>query len=287
MIRLGNIDYTNCYPIHADLIDGQRPPWLHITDGPPAALNALLAAGDLDVAPCSSIEAARHASDYVVLSDLCIGSDGPVESITLVSRVPLDQLGGARVALPTASATSRCLARILLETRLGVTPRWEDFEQGHRDPLDRASSSDDVDGVDADPVQAALFIGDVALRRNRRPGELVADLGAEWREWTGLPFVFALWQARAELTGSPELAWLHDALVAARDRLSVESHALASAAASRYDVDPDRLGAYWKTVKYRLDDRMLDGLRLFYRMAADLGEVPPDSDVTLVVPHAT
>ena len=264
MIRLGNIDYTNCYPIHADLLDGEPPAWLTVVHGPPSKLNALLAAGDLDVAPCSSIEAARHASDYVVLAGLCIGCDGPVESITLVSRVPQAELDGARVALPTASATSRSLARILLETRLDVRPGWEDFDQGADDPLADPSA----------PAEAALFIGDVALGRERRPGETVIDLGAEWKAWTGLPFVFALWQARAELADTPDLARLHGSLIRARDRLADGSADLADRAARRFDVDADRLEAYWSSVEYRLDDRMLEGLRLFFRLAADLGEVP-------------
>ena len=272
MIRLGNIDYTNCYPIHADLLEGERPTWLKVVDGPPAKLNALLAAGELDVAPCSSIEAARHAARYIVLAGLCIGSDGPVESITLVSRVPLHVLHGARVALPTASATSRCLVRILLETRLGVRPRWEDFDQGTDDPL-----------VDA-PVDAALFIGDVALSRERLPGETVFDLGAEWKAWTGLPFVFALWQARAELVDSPELAELYRALIEARDRTPAGAADLADRAAKRFGVDSDRLGAYWTSVKYRLDESMLEGLRLFYRLAAELGEAPAGAEPAFVVP---
>ena len=100
MIRLGNIAYSNCYPIHAALCNPERrPSWLEVTDGPPTRLNALLAAGELDVAPCSSIEIAWHAGDYRVLDGVCIGSEGPVESILLFSRGPLEALDGARVAL--------------------------------------------------------------------------------------------------------------------------------------------------------------------------------------------
>lgn len=271
MIRLGNIDYTNCYPIHAALLDGEGPTWLRIVHGPPSRLNAMLAAGELDVAPCSSIEAVRHASEYVVLAGLCIGSDGPVKSITLVSRVPLPDLDGAVVALPTASATSRCLARILLETRLGIQPQWADFDQRAEDPL-----------VDGRRAVAALFIGDVALQRPVRPGETVVDLGAEWKAWTGLPFVFALWQARSDLIESPELASLHRALIGARDRLDRDAISLASRASERFGIDSDRLGSYWRTVAYGLDEHMLEGLRHFYRLAAELGDAPAGVGLEIV-----
>ena len=135
MLRLGNIDYSNCYPIHGPLLEGARPPWLEMVDGTPSDLNRRLAKGELDIAPGSSIELARHAREYAALSGLCIGSDGPVESIILATRVPPDGLDGRIVSLPTASATSRCLLRILLEIRLGVRPNWADFDQQAGDPL--------------------------------------------------------------------------------------------------------------------------------------------------------
>lgn len=272
MLRLGNIDYSNCYPIHGCVLEEDRPPWLSVTDGSPADLNRRLAEGTLDVAPCSSIELARHSREYAVLRGLCIGSDGPVDSIVLITRVPLRALGGCRVALPTASATSRCLLRILLEVRFGVAPRWFDFDQETTDPLSdqvRGSGREADGGASAD---AALFIGDTALRRPRFEGEIRVDLGAEWTSWTGLPFVYALWLARLESVGRPELGELHRRLMACRDAASSGARELATRASPRFGVEPRELRRYWGHIRYELDARMLRGLYHFLHLAEQVGE---------------
>src|SRR5687767_11862294 len=119
MLRLGHIDYSNCLPVHAALLE-TSPAGIEIINGTPAELNDALAAGEIDVAPASSIEYARHPGRYRVLPGLVIGSYGPVQSIRLESSVHIESLANARVAVPTASATSVVLLRILLELRYGI-----------------------------------------------------------------------------------------------------------------------------------------------------------------------
>lgn len=270
MVRLGNIAYSNCYPIHARIVDGRpRPGWLSVRDGTPVELNAMLSRGELDVAPCSSIELARHGRDYLALGGLCIGSRGPVESITLISRLPLPELEGELVALPDASATSRSLLRVLLHLRFGVAPRWIEFRQEVDAPLERAD------------VAAALFIGDVALRRPAQESFRCLDLGALWTEWTGLPFVYALWQVRRAAAGRPWLSELHECLLSARDALPDALPALAAAAASRFGLPPARLERYWAGIRYTLDQEMLDGLGRFFELAAEIGDAPREAAVPL------
>jgi chorismate dehydratase len=272
MLRLGNIDYSNCYPIHGPVLEGDRPAWLQVVDGTPSDLNRRLANGELDLAPGSSIELARHSREYGALRGLCIGSRGPVESIVLVTRKPLEALDGRTVALPTASATSRCLLRILLETRLQVSPRWVDFDQADRDPLD---------GERSDP-EAALYIGDVALRRRVREGETVLDLGAEWTRWTGLPFVYALWLVTDRAATLPQTRDLHARFLANRDGAAANAASLAVRAGTRYGFTASRLRSYWARISYDLDADMLAGLRLFLEHAADLGEAPRVDSIRLV-----
>jgi len=276
MLRLGNIDYSNCYPIHGPVLEDPRPEWLRVVDGTPSDLNRRLAAGELDVAPGSSIELARHAREYGALRGLCIGSDGPVESIVFATRRPLEELGGGTVALPTASATSRCLLRILLEIRLGVRPDRVDFDQSAADPM--------APGLEfpSGPVDGALFIGDVALRRRPARGETCIDLGAEWTSWTGLPFVYALWLVREQASGRPETQELHRRFLAERDSFRARVSTLADRAGARYAIPPSRLVSYWSRIRYELDDRMLAGLRHFLDLAAEIGEAPPVSELRLV-----
>jgi chorismate dehydratase len=278
MIRLGNIDYSNCYPIHGPVLEGARPDWLSVIDGTPSDLNRLLANGELDIAPGSSIELARHAREYAALRGLCIGSDGPVESIILATRHPLEELDRKVVALPTASATSRCLLRILLESRMGIRPHWVDFDQQQVDPLRTGVGS----RPDERGPEAALFIGDVALRRETQPGETSVDLGEEWTTWTNLPFVYALWLVSDRAAARPETAVLHDLFLARRDAIEANVEAMAARAGSRYGFPPSRLQSYWSRIRYDLDDRMLSGLRHFLALAEEIGQAPPVKRIRLV-----
>ena len=169
--------------MHARVIDRGPPEGVEVVEGVPSYLNGLLERGEIDVAPSSSIEYARHADRYRILPDLVIGSRGPVRSILFLSRRPPSELGAATVAMPTASATSVVLLKILLAKRWGVRPRSVWFDQARDDPF-------------AGGADAALFIGDVALRGGLHPAlPFRFDLGEEWWEETGLPFAFAVWQA--------------------------------------------------------------------------------------------
>ncbi len=262
MLRLGHIEYSNCFPVHARLVDVGPPDWLALVPGVPARLNAALAAGDIDVAPSSSIEYARHADRYRILPDFVIGSDGPVQSILVESDRPLHELDGAEVAVPTASATSVVLLRILLEIRLGVRARYRWFDQAAElDPL-------------ANGACAALRIGDVALRRESPTGRHVADLGAVWHDWTGLPFAFAIWQSGVGAEADDLLRCLHGSLLDSREYFYQHATDLARRFAVAYGLPARRLESYWRSLSYDLDGRMQAGLLRYYALAAELEEVP-------------
>jgi chorismate dehydratase len=262
MIRLGHIVYSNCFPVHALLVDREPPAEITLVRGVPSELNEQLANGKIDVAPCSSIEYARHQGEYGVLPGLAIASAGPVQSILLESRVPAEDLDGCEVMVPTASATSVVLLRILLELRLGVTPKLRWFDQGSEsDPL-------------ASGAAAALWIGDVALGRPRLAGRMHCDLGESWTDWTGLPFAYAVWQARFGLP-SDELSRLHGLLLDSLAYFASHVDLLAARHGPSFCVEPARLSGYWKSLRYSLDPDTQRGLLHFFRLAAELGEAPP------------
>src|SRR5712691_208343 len=133
--------------------------------GVPTELNALLLGGELDVAPISSIEYARHADRLRILPRLCVGSEGAVDSIQLVSRLPLDAV--RTVAVTPESATSVVLTKVLL-------PEAEHVPLGEK-------------------ADAMLLIGDAALKSAFEDPTPHYDLGRLWLERTGLPMVFAVW----------------------------------------------------------------------------------------------
>lgn len=262
MLRLGHIDYSNCFPVHALLLDRGVPAGIELRRGVPTALNAALAAGEIDVAPCSSIEYARHADRYRLLPGLAIGSAGPVGSILLELDSTVDALDEREVALPTASATAVVLLRGLLERRFDVHPRYRRFDQT----------------ADPDPLGAgahgALWIGDVALRRNHASRRPCLDLGAAWTEWTGLPFVYAAWQVSAGADKAREIGALHGLLLESKAYFEQNVETLAARHAPDYGIGPDLLERYWRSLEYELDARLQEGLLRFYELAAELGEIP-------------
>jgi chorismate dehydratase len=260
MIRLGDIEYSNCYPVHARLIEEGPPRGVQLVRGTPGELNAALAAGDIDVAPCSSIEYARHAAEYRLMPGLAIGSNGTVGSILLETSVATDELDGRTVAIPTASATSVVLLRGLLEERWKIKPKYVWYDQ-------RAATDPADDGA-----SAVLRIGDVALKRGIRADRRVIDLGREWTEWTGLPFVYALWQVRWGADRAQAYDALHDTLLASYGWFRDNAADLAHRRAQTFNVEAGRLLAYWHSLEYVLDERLERGLMEFYALAVRLGE---------------
>ena len=259
-IRLGHIEYSNCVPVHALLL--VRPPaGIELVRGTPAEVNAALAAGAIDAAPCSSIEYARHPGRYRILASHAIGSRGAVRSIRLETTRPLEELAGARVAVPSASATSVVLLRALLELRLGVRPQLEWFEQN-------AAADPILDGA-----AAVLRIGDIALARRVPPGRLAVDLGQLWTDWTGLPFAFAVWQVHAGIRDH-DLRRLVRLLADSREFFRHNRVQLARHYAPAVGVPPEVLLDYWDSLRFDLDDAMQRGLLHFFRLAAALGAAP-------------
>lgn len=261
MIRLGHIEYSNCLPLHAELL-AQGDPGIQIVRGVPSELNRALATGEIDIAPASSIEFARHAATYRVLPEFVIGSKGAVHSILLESTRPIEELNETRMAIPTASATSVILLKILLRLKYNVAVRFEWFRQEMwGDPFQS--------GADA-----VLWIGDVALRRSFTGTRLVYDLGSEWTQWTELPFAFAVWQTTLPAQRDAELEPLIESFQRSRARFRQHAAELAEQHAEEFGVLPQRLARYWKSLCYEFDPAMQEGLLHFYRLAHALGEAP-------------
>ncbi|MEN3309949.1 MAG: chorismate dehydratase, partial [Micromonosporaceae bacterium] len=232
----------------------------------PDQLSTALVEGRLDIGPISLVEYLRHADRLLLLPDLAVGSDGPVLSVNVISTRPLDQLDGGRVALGSTSRTGVLLTQMLLAQRYGVTPTY------YRCPPDVTEMLLEAD--------AAVVIGDVALRALYEApsrGLIVTDLGQAWREWTGLPMVFAVWGVRQEFAAAhPGLVKdVHEAFLRSRDLCLSELDEAAAAAARWEPFDPPTLAAYFRALDFSLGERQVTGLREFARRATLLGEVPP------------
>jgi chorismate dehydratase len=264
--RVGHIQFLNCLPLYWGLVRSAALLDVDLRKDLPDRLSDDLVAGRLDIGPVSLAEYLRHTDDLLLLPDLAVGSDGPVLSVVLVSQCPLADLDGQRVALGSASRTSVLLAAMLLEDRVGVRP-------------DYFSCPQDLP-VMMQEARAAVVIGDTALRATfvdgPRLGLSVHDLGLAWRDWTGLPMVFAVWAARREFVEDhPGLVKeVHDAFLRSRELFSARMDEVVADAVRWEDYDATTLRRYFTTLDFSLGPRQLAGVREFAVRAAVRGAVP-------------
>jgi chorismate dehydratase len=238
VIRLGRISYVNMAPVfHRLEYDVEE------VAGVPTELNRMLLDGQLDIAPISSIEYARNADRLRLLPRLCVSSEGAVDSIQLVSRMPLGRVRS--VAVTPESATSVVLTRVLLPNA-EILP----FEE---------------------EADATLLIGDAALKSAFEDPTPHYDLGRLWLERTGLPMVFAVWAAPEPVVDG--LADLEHALVASVRLARSEPERLAHEASARYGYPAGFLARYFEKLRYSFGPRERAGFYTFLEMARDVGEL--------------
>lgn len=236
MLRLGRISYVNMAPVFYGL-----EAEVEEVTGVPTDLNRRLVAGEIDVAPISSIAYARNADTLRLLPRLCVSSEGAVDSIQLVSKVPLERVRS--VAVTPESATSVVLTKVLLPEAAQV-------------PL----------GEEAD---ATLLIGDAALKSAFEDPTPHHDLGRLWLERTGLPMVFAVWACPEPLAEG--LLELEDALVTSVRLARAEPERLAYDSSERYGYPAGFLARYFEKLRYSFGPRERAGLLTFLEMARDVG----------------
>ncbi|MCA1824581.1 MAG: menaquinone biosynthesis protein [Frankia sp.] len=263
--RVGHIQFLNCVPLYDGLVRSAAIADLGLRQDTPDALSDALVAGELDIGPISSVEYLRHADDLLLLPDLAVGSNGRVLSVNIVSTVDLVGLDDCVVALASTSRTSALLAQLLLEDRYAVRPRY-------------VTAAPDLDRMLHDAA-AAVLIGDAALYATHQAparGLRVYDLGAEWREWTGLPMVFAVWAVRREFAAAhPGAAKeIHDLFVRSLETSLADLDGVAVRAVPRHAFDAATLAEYFRALDFSLGERQLAGLREFARRAAARGALP-------------
>ncbi|MBK8249279.1 MAG: menaquinone biosynthesis protein [Gemmatimonadetes bacterium] len=270
-MRVGRIPYINCFPVYGAIDRGIVPLDGQLVTGIPSLLNARMAAGALDVSVVSAVEYARDAARYLLLPDLAISCDGPVRSVMLFSRRPAGELGGRRVVLSRSSMTSVALLELLFDAVWKARP---EFVPGDAEMADlKAFAQDEHD--------ARLVIGDAALllqspgttAEDRPAYPYVYDLGEEWLQWTGHPFVFAVWVAQ-RTTPARDALTTHAALLASRDWGLQHLGPLSEQAAQQTGVPADECRRYLEGLDYGLGLRYLAGLTEFFARLSAAGKVP-------------
>jgi chorismate dehydratase len=251
-VRLGAVSYLNVRPLVHGL--DRHPADVSLRFDVPAICADLLARGEIDLGMVPSIAYLDRPGDRAV-PGVCIGSDGPVASVALFSRVPVAAIH--RVALDSSSRTSAALTRILCRQRFGISPAFVP----HAPDLQTMLAGAD----------AALLIGDPALFADVPAGVEKIDLGATWTDMTGLPFVWAFWAGPAGSASGDVVRLLQSSAETGMAQSDEIADAYCAPRADRQQLARRYLR---ENLRFHFDDRALAGLRLYFREAAALGLAP-------------
>lgn len=272
MINVGRIDFVNSDTVYYGLEHGlvETDVEINLVKGFPTALNSMLMHGDLDIAPISSVEYARHPDDYLVLPNLSVSSEGEVGSIFLFSRRPIEELGDSRIAVSSTSATSVVLLKILMELEHDASPTYVSMDPDVGEMLGEAD--------------AALVIGDHALlaeRDNEDPDLHIYDLGRLWRDYSGERMVYAVWAVREELDRGDARA-AGRALEESKELGYTHADDIAAELAERMDIHQGYALRYLRMLDHDFTEEHRRGLMKYYREAERIGAIDGVPELRMV-----
>lgn len=259
-LKISVVQYLNSVPLIWGMEHGRQLGKHELQFATPACCADAVREGRADVGIIPVIEYHR-LEEAEVIAGMSIASKVRVRSVLLLSKVPIGKI--EVVALDTSSRTSAALVRILLGKFYSRNVRFIPSAPRPADMLKRAD--------------AALLIGDPALAY-RGPAE-VYDLAAEWRKFTGLPFVFAFWAGRR---GKDLASWRHD-FEESRDFGLAHVDDIAAEWALKLNLAPDNVKVYLtENIDYSLDEENCRGLRLFFKLAHEMGIIPVEKELVFV-----
>ncbi len=260
-LRVCAVSYLNTAPLVWGLSSGRQRGAFELSFALPSECADRLRKNEADVGLVPVIELARQPG-LAVVPGLGVACEGPVRSIVLVSKKPFGAIDS--FAADSGSRTSVVLARILAARAHGIRPRV----------LPRPPRLDEMLEV----ADAALVIGDPALRIDTAMSSWkghpvhVYDLGAEWQDLTGLPMVFAVWGVRAAARTEGLAQALAESAAYGRARI----HEIVRAESARLGFAPAVVREYLtRLVRFEIGPREIEGLRLYLRLASELGLAAP------------
>ena len=245
MLRLGRVSFINTFPVEWALSRHLDPDEVREVAAVPTELNRMLAARELDVANVSSVEYADNPERYVLLPSLCVGSDGAVESVQLVTQLPLPAVRS--VAVTSQSATSVALVQVLVP-HAEIRPEGED---GRRPPADRRRRAA-LGVLRSDAASRPRR----ALARAHRPADGVRRLGGPAR-------------LRSRTRSRASTARCSGAVAEASEHADL----VARAAGERHGFPAGYLARYFEKLRYGFGERERAGLERFYALAAERGAI--------------
>jgi chorismate dehydratase len=259
-LLIGKIPYANLFPIFYMLEKEAGPSGYEFIEGVPSDLNKKIREGLIDVSPSSSIEYLRHRDKYELIENHSISSSGPVGSILLFSKKPIETLGGLTVLTSSQSATSVALIQIVLNKFYKLDCRFQSSNKQLKDAIGSSA--------------AYLLIGDEALREALKwPALHIYDIGELWYRHTTLPFTFALWIARKDCCVEKEEIYRKfiDGLNRAKTSALRNLATIAASSPLKDTLSEKDLITYWEKMSYDFNDEHRKGLELFNAYAKELG----------------
>lgn len=180
-IKVGAVSYFNTKPLIYGFKHGHKVANMEMIEDYPAKVAAMLLNDEIDVGlvPVAIIPKLKEAN---IITDFCIGAEGPVASVCIFSDVPIHNI--QKVLLDYQSNTSVALAKVLLKYYWKISPQVEDAKENFCDHIKGTT--------------AGVVIGDRAFEQ-RKQSSYIYDLAEAWIVMTGLPFVFAAWIANKKL----------------------------------------------------------------------------------------
>jgi chorismate dehydratase len=304
VLKVGKIPYTNLFPIFHALQRECDCSRYEFVEGVPSAVNRLLRSGEIDISPSSSIEYLRYRERYNLIEGHSISSKGPAGSIFLLSRRPIEQLGGKTILVSSQSDTSVALLGIVLRKFYEIVCSLEPTDESVDSMMEKADAYLSIgdDALKAKKIvtsNESQVIGDKDLSLGTRHmsgdtpsltlpprgggqgwgGIYIYDLGELWYKNTGLPFVFALWIARKDCYAEKaELlhGFVHDlreAKISALQNLDRIARELRPSLLRRYslNITEEELVSYWNGISYDLTEEHKKGLELFRKYSEEAG----------------
>lgn len=267
---IGKISYTNSWPITHHFHPSSLSHPAQMVSEVPAILNRGMSEGSIHVGGLSSFAYAAASDKLLVLPGLSVSSDGPVKSILLFSRRPLEALGDATIAVTNTSATSVNLLKIIMEKALGGHPHYISAEPDLEMMMEQAD--------------ACLLIGDHAIKASwQNVGYEVTDLGEFWKSWTGQGMTFAVWAVNREAAlRKPEaIMEIADALNESKRKGLADLAPLVAAARQAIGGTEAYWFGYFRNLCYDFEERQQEGLNLYFRYAYEMGLLPQEVKMEL------
>ena len=258
-MKLGHIDYLNCYPFYFHALEREPLRGVRIISDYPSELNRMMRQGLLDMSPVSSATCADIMDEVFVLPEFCLSSIGYVGSVILSSRVPIEDLHHRTVGITRASHTSAVLLKVLFKNYYRLEPHYVTTAP-------RPALRD---------MDAALIIGNDAMVRSPGLPAYTYDLGDLWLRKTGFPVVFAVFAVREEALEkyAPRIKSVISSYRLSLRCLEQEKDFVIMKAKQRYpDIIYD-IDSYYDLLEFELNDALKQALLFYYSAAADLGLV--------------